>query len=184
MRNADIIFSGKLFVFEGPDGVGKTTVVQAVAKELRARTIPCECLAFPGREDGTVGQLIYRLHHNPGAVGLTSSVSPLALQALHVAAHVDSIDTRIRPALLAARCVLLDRFWWSTWVYGRVAGIPAKPLEAMIDFERLVWGAIQPAAVFVVSRRTAGEPALTAEYKRLAARERKRSACIRPASRT
>jgi dTMP kinase len=177
MRTSNSALSGKLFVFEGSDGVGKTTIAQAVAAELRAQKVPCEYLSFPGREDGTIGHLVYRVHHNPEAFGVTS-VSALALQALHVAAHVDTIERRIRPALSAGRCVILDRFWWSTWVYGRVAGIAAAPLTSVIDFERVVWNSIQPAAVFVVSREMAGEPALISAYKRLVARERARGVAI------
>jgi dTMP kinase len=81
---------GKLIVFEGPDGVGKSTLSQALAKKLTEVNILCEHLAFPGKEEGTIGRLVYDLHHNPNAFGL-HKVTPASLQALHIAAHLDAI---------------------------------------------------------------------------------------------
>jgi hypothetical protein len=164
--------AGKLVVFEGSDGAGKTTIMEAVYGTLRAQGIRCERHAFPGAEDGTIGSLVYRLHHEPTKFGI-GSITPASLQTLHVAAHVDAIERRIKPSLASGTCILLDRFWWSTWVYGLVAGVPAKSLRALIDFERLVWRPIQPEAVVLVCRPGAGDPALDAEYERLARRERR-----------
>jgi hypothetical protein len=167
--------SGKLFVFEGADGVGKTTLLRAVRGALGTRGVKCELFAFPGTEDGTIGRVVYELHHRPGAFGVTR-LSPASLQALHVAAHVDAIQNRILPALRSGACVLLDRFWWSTWVYGIAAGVQARALKLLIRFERVQWGQVRPDAVFYVLR-TLGRPTsptkIEAEYKRLAEREGK-----------
>jgi thymidylate kinase len=108
-------------------------------------------LSFPGREPGTLGNHVYDLHHDPEKFGV-KSLDPGALQLLHVAAHVDAIQTRIRPLLLAGHQVVLDRFWWSTFVYGEVAGVPARMLEGMITAERAAWGAIVPDVLFLVTR--------------------------------
>ena len=45
---------GKLFVLEGPDGVGKSTLAYTLTEHLNARGIPCDHFAFPGREAGTL----------------------------------------------------------------------------------------------------------------------------------
>ncbi len=146
---------GQLIVFEGPDGVGKSTLSQALAKTLTAIGIPCEYLTFPGKEVGTIGRLVYDLHHDPDAFGL-GEFSAACLQALHIAAHLDTIERRIVPALSEGRWVILDRFWWSTWVYGCVSAIPQSILDAMIQVERLQWNGIKPATLFLIDRSEGG----------------------------
>lgn len=141
----------RLLVLEGPDGVGKTTLAEALTSELQRQGEPARCMSFPGRELGTLGEWIYRLHHDPiGVVG--GEVTPAALQTLHVAAHLDAIESRILPELEAGRTVVLDRYWWSTWVYGVVEGVPRHLLLAMIALERQVWGEVRPAMVFLIER--------------------------------
>lgn len=163
---------GRLVVFEGCDGAGKSTIVRCVEEALRQRGVDCVARAFPGAESGTVGQLVYRLHHEPEAFAVPE-LTPLSLQTLHVAAHVDAIERRIAPAIEAGTWVLLDRYWWSTWVYGRVAGVSAKRLTALIEFERLVWGKIKPVPVILVTRGPANTP-LERTYSQLARSERQR----------
>ena len=55
---------GRLFVLEGPDGVGKTTLAGAVARRLSAIGYPSEYHSFPGREPGSLGAWVYKAHHD------------------------------------------------------------------------------------------------------------------------
>ena len=142
---------GRLIVFEGPDGVGKSTLSQAFAKRLKAMALTCEYLSFPGKDMGTVGRLVYDVHHYPNKYGL-DKITATSLQALHIAAHLDTIEQRILPALSEGRWVILDRFWWSTWVYGCMAAVDSTLLNAMIQVERLQWHGIQPDALFLIDR--------------------------------
>lgn len=48
---------------------------------------------------------------------------------------------------------MLDRFWWSTWVYGRNDGIDMALLDGMISLEKRVWGSIKPERVFLITRQ-------------------------------
>lgn len=169
---------GRLFVFEGPDGVGKTALSTLTVGFLEGAGIKADYVSFPGREPSTVGQLVYDFHHST----VPCSATPTAVQALHVAAHADAIVRQIRPRLLDGVNVVLDRYWWSTWVYGVCAGVDRTTLRRLLAFEERVWGSTAPHAVILVDRKTPlgrpGEPLgrwrkLQAEYTRLAARERK-----------
>jgi len=169
---------GRLIVFEGPDGVGKSTVAARAAKWLNANESACELLSFPGNEPGTLGELVYKIHHAPGKFGL-ASLAPASVQALHIAAHLDVIEKRIIPALASGIHVLLDRYWWSTWVYGIAGSVERVVLKRMIDLERAFWGRLRPAAVILIRRdspinrgdRLEDWERLSLEYGRLAAKE-------------
>lgn len=164
----------RLFVFEGPDGVGKSTIITEVEKRLETAGRPSVCLSFPGKEDGTLGAHIYKLHHDPEIYGV-EKMSPLSLQLLHVAAHVDTIEKRILPLLQAGVTVLLDRYWWSTMVYGLVSGVPKSYLESMISIEKSVWRCIAPSILFVLSRHESHcETCLISYYQDLIEQESKK----------
>lgn len=171
---------GKLLVVEGPDGVGKTTVCRLLAASLTERGHDVLPLSFPGKQPGTVGELVYRVHHDQGPVRV-QDISSLAKQALHVAAHIDAIDRQIVPALQAGKTVLLDRFWWSAWVYGLVGGCHRHKLRALVEAERSAWGNVRPTLAVLLRRPNPIDRAdplpewksLVVEYARLAERERR-----------
>ena len=171
---------GKLIVFEGPDGVGKSTLAEQLTDHLRATGVPCERLAFPGRRPGTLGRLVYDLHHDASGLGL-GEVNPTSLQLLHIAAHVDAIEGHILPALRAGTWIVLDRFWWSTWVYGAAFGVSEPSLKAMIELERLHWGHIKPDVLFLVERDSCtadNGDGLQVRYRELANREQLHSRVV------
>ena len=167
---------GRLIVFEGPDGVGKSTLSQALVRRLRAMGLTCDHLSFPGKDEGTIGHLVYDVHHKSASYGL-NAIADISLQALHIAAHLDEIERRILPALQQGRWVVLDRFWWSTWVYGRAASVESSTLDALIQAERLHWRDIKPDALFLIDRsndevdRDARAP-LRQSYQTLSDREK------------
>ena len=141
----------RLVVFEGPDGIGKTALANALVEELHRRGVRCEYFSFPGRDPGTLGRLVYEVHHEPENFSI-DYIEPASLQVLHVAAHLDAIARRILPTLEAGRSVILDRFWWSTIVYGIVGGVDRGILDAMISLELECWGAVEPDVAFLVTR--------------------------------
>ena len=148
---------GELFIFEGPDGVGKSTLSAQFAARLEMFDINTVLLSFPGREPGTLGHLIYDLHHAPETFGL-QNLSAASLQTLHIAAHLDLIEERILPALTAGKTVILDRFWWSTWVYGLVGSVRPSLLKALLKVEKSQWGRIQPTTAFLVTSDQSWRP--------------------------
>lgn len=141
----------RLFIFEGPDGVGKTTAISKVEKLLNAAGRTCACLSFPGNEPNTLGAHIYKLHHQPIHYDV-AQLSPLSLQILHIAAHVDNIEQRILPLMREGTTVLLDRYWWSTWTYGIAGGVPQSQLASIIAVEKLIWNDVTPTRLFLLSR--------------------------------
>jgi len=142
---------GKLIVFEGPDAVGKSTLVRYLQEFLEQKHVPNESVSFPGDRPGTIGKLVYDLHHAPGKFGI-EHISPVGVQALHIAAHLDAITQTILPAIDSGRWVVLDRFWWSTYVYGRAAGIDPRVLDSLVYTEKLQWGQCAPSVVFLIQR--------------------------------
>lgn len=169
--------AGRLIVIEGPDGVGKTRIVHDLVNVLETKSQYVVSLSFPGREPGTLGSLVYSLHHRLEAFGL-NTITPIALQTLHIAAHLDTIEARIKPLLSQGATVVLDRFWWSTLVYGSVAGIERSILEHLIAAENAVWYPHIPRCLILLDRQESLRPEpirdwvkLKATYARLAKEE-------------
>lgn len=140
---------GDLIVLEGPDEVGKSTVSQALVEELSTRGGRVEYLSFPGREPGTPGDLVYRLHHEPASLGVSAPTAS-SMQIFHVAAHADMIEKQIRPLLTRGIHIVLDRYWWSMAVYGEAYGLDKGVLGRLIGLERELWSGISPQEIFLV----------------------------------
>ena len=170
--------SGQLIVFEGPDGIGKSSLLEEVRAQLARSISTVKEASFPGKTPGSLGAIVYGLHHDPSRFGI-AQINPIALQTLHIAAHMDSIQSTILPALNSGAVVLLDRFWWSTSVYGTAANVDATALELLVQAEQVVWEGRLPDAVFLVTRSEAFRPEHPQDhfdrhlqlYLKLAARE-------------
>lgn len=143
-------FKKKIFVFEGIDGVGKTTLAYDINEKLNNAGIKTIVLSFPGKQEGSLGNLVYQLHHNSGKYGI-NNMSPLSMQIMHIAAHVDCIINQIIPAIEDGFVVLLDRFWWSTVAYGLASGINKESIDTLVEVEKGVWGEIVPQKIFYIS---------------------------------
>jgi dTMP kinase len=146
---------GKLIVFEGPDGVGKSRLAQETCGWLRSMGIEVVELSFPGSTENTLGQLVYDLHHHHSGRFHIRTMNPLSLQVLHIAAHIDEIERAVRPAIARGAWVVLNRFWWSTWVYGMLQNVNQKCLELIIETEKCCWKDLLPNAIFLVRRHEA-----------------------------
>lgn len=142
---------GRLYVFEGPDDVGKTTLARMLSKHLSSHGVLSEVLSFPGRESETISELIYRLYHDPQSLGV-KSILPVTMQVMVTAAHIEVVEARIKPLLRAGVDVVLDRFWWSTWVYATQDHVPSKTRDLLIDLEMQSWADIRPELLFLVMR--------------------------------
>ena len=140
-----------LYVFEGPNGVGKTTLSSHFNSYLNQHGFPSELVALPGRKVGSVGEHIYRLYHNPQSFGVRH-ISITSEQLLFTAAHADVIENEILPILSQGTNVVLDRFWWSTWVYSIAGGLDSRVRGLLLDLELKIWREVRPRCIFLVRR--------------------------------
>ena len=105
---------GRLIVFEGVEGAGKTTQLDRLASVLGRSGVDCRTWREPG---GTIaGDAIRALLLDPA-----SSLSSRAEALLFMASRAELVERELRPALQKGAVVLLDRFFLSTYAY-QVAG--------------------------------------------------------------
>jgi dTMP kinase len=143
--------NGKLVVLEGANEVGKSTIASLVYTWLRERGAAAELVAFPGNKRGTLGRHIYELHHRARDFGI-EVLNPTSLQILHIAAHVDTMERAILPALSSGKIVILDRYWWSTVVYGQAGGVDIETLRLLVEIEKRYWSTFRPHLALLVTR--------------------------------
>ena len=133
--------AGRLVVFEGPEGAGKSTQLARAADWLRARGHDVRVVREPGTS--AVGQEIRRLLLDPA-----HDVAPPAEALLFMAARAQLVERELRPALAAGTLVLADRFFLSTYAYqihGR--GLPEPEVVAA---NRLATGGLVPDLTLLV----------------------------------
>lgn len=105
---------GRLIVFEGPEGAGKTTQSHRLEEWLAARGATCVAVREPG---GTaLGDAIRTLVLDSGP-----DVGARAEALLFMASRAQVMDEVIAPALTRNATVLMDRFFLSTYAY-QIAG--------------------------------------------------------------
>jgi len=125
--------SGRFITFEGIDGAGKSTHIDAVAQRLRHAGATVVCTREPG---GT--PLAERMRD----MVLHATMDVLTETLLVFAARRDHIRQVIDPALARGETVLCDRFTDATFAYqGFGRGAPIEQLERL---EQMVHGALQP----------------------------------------
>lgn len=140
---------GRLIIFEGIDHVGKSTLISHLKRFYLDSGKRIIDLQFPGKEEGTLGKLIYDIHHEKLSI---KNITPLSLQILHVAAHIDLLEQRIIPLLKDGYDILLDRYWWSTIAYGISNGIERGQIENILLVEKELTDKIQNKVFFYITR--------------------------------
>jgi len=115
--------------FEGPDGSGKTTQVQALYEHLVAERYPVLLVREPGGTD--IGDQIRAILHDTKNVNML----PNAELLLYSASRAQLVGQMIRPALEAGSIVLCDRYAESTLAYqGYGHGLDLELLKAITTF--------------------------------------------------
>ncbi|WP_294171518.1 dTMP kinase [uncultured Sphingomonas sp.] len=120
---------GRFISLEGGEGVGKSTQLPALAAALRERGREVVRTREPGGSRG--GEAIRELL----LTGTDDRWSSRAEALLFAAARTDHVDRVIRPAVLAGRWVLSDRFIDSSLAYqGVAAGLGIAAVRAINAF--------------------------------------------------
>jgi len=150
---------GTLITIEGLDGAGKSTLAQALARELAARGSRVELLREPGGVE--VSERIRALVKDP-ALALTARTEAL----LYAAARAQLVEERLEPLLAQGAVVLVDRFLDSSLAYqgaGRSLGV--EQVRAINLFatrglqpDRTLLLSISPAAGRARQHRRSEEP--------------------------
>lgn len=127
---------------EGIEGVGKTTQLKFLAKELQAKGISLLITREPGGTPmGEEIRDILLAHRN-------ERVAPMTELLLMFAARAQHVDTVIQPALKQGKWVLCDRFTDATYAYqGGGRGVSMREIE---NLEKLVLNEFHPDLTIIL----------------------------------
>ncbi len=139
---------GRLVVFEGGEGAGKSTQLRRLSARLSAAGVAHRVFREPG---GTpLGDRIREL-----VLHSSLEITPSAEAALFVASRAQLVAREILPALEGGEHVLLDRFLLSSYAY-QSAG-RGLPLEIVRGANRLAVGSLVPDLTVLL---TLGDPSI------------------------
>jgi dTMP kinase len=125
--------SGRFITFEGIDGAGKSTQIDALAQRLRSRGATVSCTREPG---GTpLAERLRELVLHTGMDALTEAL-------LVFAARRDHVQQVIAPAIARGETVLCDRFTDATFAYQ--GGGRGFDTAVLTQLEGWVHGGLQP----------------------------------------
>ena len=142
--------SGLFITFEGPEGSGKTTQCQLLARWLRTNGHSVVITREPG---GTplaeaIRQLLLTQQAFSKKQEKRESVTPSCEAALVLAARAQHVTHIILPALQQGRIVLCDRFFDSTLAYqGFGRGLNR---QALTRFNEFVTDGLTPTMTFLL----------------------------------
>ena len=117
---------GKLIVFEGIDGTGKSTQLALLASYLKSQRFSVIMTKEP--TDGPIGQQIRQLYTNRKAFSDDEEL------ALFIADRREHVAQCILPALEAGKIVLCDRYFLSTMAYQGAKGMDPEKIQQMNSF--------------------------------------------------
>lgn len=120
---------GLFITFEGPEGAGKSTQTQRLAKRLEQADFPCMVTREPG---GTlIGDRVRAILLDSANAGMIAEAEIL----LFSASRAQLVAECIRPSLAAGRSVICDRYADSTLAYqGYGRGLDLARLREITTF--------------------------------------------------
>jgi len=122
--------NSNLFItFEGPEGAGKTTVIQKIAERLAQENIDVLATREPGGIE--IAEKIRTIILNPAHTAMDERTEA----SLYAAARSQHYFEKVRPALDAGKMVICDRFIDSSLAYqGYARGIGVDEVLSINEF--------------------------------------------------
>ncbi|MBY8914763.1 dTMP kinase [Bacillus sp. YC2] len=121
--------SGLFITFEGPEGAGKTTVLQAIKELLSTKGLPVTATREPGGIE--IAEQIREVILNKNNTLMDSKTEAL----LYAAARRQHLVEKVQPALEEGRIVLCDRFIDSSLAYqGYARGLGIEEVLSINQF--------------------------------------------------
>jgi len=121
--------SNLFITFEGPEGAGKTTVIQKIAERLAEKNIDVLATREPGGIE--IAEKIRSIILNPAHTAMDERTEAL----LYAAARSQHYFEKVQPALDAGKLVICDRFIDSSLAYqGYARGIGIDEVLSINEF--------------------------------------------------
>ena len=121
--------NGTLISFEGPEGAGKSSVLEAILPLLEEKGIPYITTREPGGVD--IAENIRQVILDPDHTSMDAKTELL----LYIASRRQHLVERVLPALAAGKVVLMDRFIDSSVAYqGYGRGLSVEDIEWLNQF--------------------------------------------------
>lgn len=121
--------NGKLIVFEGPDGSGKTTILKKVNEKLTDEGYKLKLVREPGGTD--ISEKIREIIIDNDNINMAAKTESL----LFAASRAQLVEEKLRPALENGEIILCDRFVLSSLLYQGVGrGLGIDEVKAINDF--------------------------------------------------
>lgn len=118
--------NGRLIVFEGTDGTGKSTQLTLLATYLQKNNYPVVVTREP--TTGQYGKKIRALYQN------RANCTPREELELFLLDRKEHVDELIVPSLKKGKIVLCDRYYLSTIAYQGAIGFDVEELINLNDF--------------------------------------------------
>jgi dTMP kinase len=132
---------GLLITFEGPEGSGKTTLIDSIAAFLAAKGEEPMILREPGGTE--IGERIRNILLDTASEGMCAETELL----LMVASRAQLVREKIASGLEAGMIILCDRFADASVAYqGFGRGLGEKQVQAL---NRFALGSVEPALTFL-----------------------------------
>jgi dTMP kinase len=132
---------GLLITFEGPEGSGKTTLINAISAHLAARGEDPMILREPGGTE--IGERIRNILLDTASEGMCAETELL----LMVASRAQLVREKIEVGLEAGMIILCDRFADASVAYqGFGRGLGEKQVQAL---NKVALGGLEPALTFL-----------------------------------
>ena len=121
--------NGTLISFEGPEGAGKSSILEAILPLLEEKGIPYITTREPGGVD--IAEQIRQVILDPDHTSMDAKTELL----LYIASRRQHLVERVLPALAAGKVVLMDRFIDSSVAYqGYGRGLSVEDIEWLNQF--------------------------------------------------